>query len=534
MVNVSVALIRLPLEGSTLSVHERQQHDVSRTRHRARRRPPAERLIVSAPSSEPFAPSLTGGTPERATGEGAWARAYLRRVIALDLLVGVVGALGAGLLRFSDGMTLPYQLIGITIPFAWIAALSMAGAYERRYLGVSGEEYRAVGRAAIGLLAVLAISAFLANVLLARLYVLYLLPMLMIGGLLVRHHMHRWLMTRRARGDLMQRTVVIGRSDAAAALLRSIKAEPSQGLKPVAVCASGLDADWDATTSLEGVPVMGGPRDALAATDLYNAEAVAVASHPDLAGKSLRRLAWALEERGIDLIVSPGLLDVAGPRLSIRPSTNLSLLHIERPSHTGRSMLLKGAMDRTLAALLILALSPVLIAVAIAIKVTDPGPVFFRQKRVGVRGELFSIYKFRTMVVDAETRLAKLATQSDGNGVLFKMQDDPRVTSIGRILRRYSIDELPQLFNVLRGEMSLVGPRPPLPREVQEYEPDALRRLHVRPGMTGLWQVSGRSDLSWEESLRLDLRYVDNWSPVGDLHILFRTFRAVTGGSGAY
>lgn len=457
-------------------------------------------------------------------------------MICLDLLVGFVGAILATTLRFGDDMTWSYQALLALIPIAWVGALMMAGAYERRYLGLSGEEYRAVGRASVGLLAVLAVSAFLANVLLARLYVLYLLPVLFVGGLLVRHHLRNWLMRNRDRGRLMQRTVVLGRADAAAALLRSIQAEPQQGLKPVAACVSGLDADWEARSTIEGVPVMGGPHDALAATDLYNAEVVAVASHPDLAGKSLRRLAWALEERGIELIVSPGLLDVAGPRLSIRPSPNLSLLHIERPAHARRSMLLKGVMDRAMAGMLLLALAPILIAIALAVRFGEGGrgPVLFRQRRVGVRGELFEIYKFRTMVLDAETHLASLAKLSDGNGVLFKMQDDPRVTRVGSILRRYSLDELPQLINVLKGDMSLVGPRPPLPAEVQQYEPDALRRLHVRPGMTGLWQVSGRSDLSWEESLRLDLRYVDNWSPVGDLHILFRTFRAITGGSGAY
>ncbi len=502
-----------------------------------RRTAPVERLTVARQTDVPFAPSLGSTSLGRAGGSGGagtWARRYLTRVVALDFAVGVVCAVVATLLRFGEGPSDSYRLLSLCIPFAWVLALAMTNAYERRFLGVSGEEYRAVGRAAVGLLAVLAISAFLANVLLARLYILILLPMLLVGGLAVRKYMRGWLLARRAEGDLMQRTIVIGRADAVASLLRSIVSEPAQGLKPVAVCASGLDADWDATTALEGVPVMGTPRDALAAADLYDAEVVAVASHPDLAGKSLRRLAWALEERGIELIVSPGLLDVAGPRLSIRPSTNLSLLHIERPAAARRSQILKQVMDRSIAGVLLLMMSPLLIGIAVAIKVTDPGPVFFRQKRVGVKGQLFPIYKFRTMVVDAEKRLADLAKKSDGNGVLFKMQDDPRVTRVGKILRRYSLDELPQLINVLFGDMSLVGPRPPLPREVEQYEPDALRRLHVRPGMTGLWQVSGRSDLSWEESLRLDLRYVDNWSPMGDLHILIRTFSAVVRGSGAY
>lgn len=462
-----------------------------------------------------------------------WSRHYLRRVLIIDVVVGLVAAMIALVIRFQTEIRWEFALATVGMPAVWVGALYLANAYERRYLGVSTEEYRAVSKAVVGMFAIISGAAYLARQDVARGWVLALLPLLFVGGLLARRYMRGWLQSQRADGELMQRTVVVGRADAAAALLRSIKAEPGQGLQPVAVCASGLDTDWDATSALEGVPVMGTPRDAVAAADLYNAEVVAVASHPDLAGKALRRLAWALEERNIELIVSPGLLDVAGPRLSIRPSTNLSLLHIERPAKA-RSVFLKSAMDRSLAALLILMLSPLLIAVAIAIKVTDPGPILFVQKRVGVRGEFFGIYKFRTMVVDAEKRLLALQRQSDGNGVLFKMKDDPRITKVGKFLRRYSIDELPQLFNVLLGDMSLVGPRPPLPAEVEQYEPDALRRLHVRPGMTGLWQVSGRSDLSWEESLRLDLRYVDNWSPIGDLSILFRTFKAVTHGSGAY
>ncbi|MDO5710559.1 MAG: sugar transferase, partial [Micrococcales bacterium] len=428
-----------------MSVHERHQRDVASRRHRARRATPVERLTVPRATDEPFAPSLGATAVERPAPRGGWARSYLQRTIALDFLVGVLGVVLATVLRFSEDLTPGYKLLGLLIPFAWVGALVMSNAYERRFLGVSTEEYRAVGRAVVGLLALMAITAFFANILLARLYVIMLLPMLMVGGLLVRRSMRRWLLRRRDAGLLMQRTVVIGRADAAGALLRSILSDPHQGLKPVAVCASGLDGDWDATTALEGVPVMGGPRDALAAADLYDAEVVAVASHPDLAGKSLRRLAWALEERGVELIVSPGLLDIAGPRLSIRPSTDLSLLHIERPSHARRSTILKDLMDRTLAALLLLALAPLLIGGALAVKFTDPGPVFFRQRRVGVGGEIFHIFKFRTMVMDAEKRLAALPKENDGNGVLFKMQDDPRITRVGKVLRRYSVDELPQL-----------------------------------------------------------------------------------------
>lgn len=519
-----------------MSIHER---DVARRRdrskHRSERRGgPVERLEVPVSTTELFAPSL-GATATRTSTRNRWSRVYLRRMLLLDAFVGLVCSVIAAAIRFSDTYVSPeYYVIVPVVGMSWVAALAMANAYERRYLGVASEEYRAVGRAVIGMLALLAVASFLINWQLARAYVLVLMVLLLVCGLAARRHMRTWLGKHRERGCFMQRTVVVGRADAVASLLRSIQSEPTQGLLPVAVCTSGMDTDWDATSSIEGVPVMGRPRDAISAADLYDAEVVAVASHPDLAGKALRRLAWALEERGVELIISPGLLDVAGPRMSIRPSNNLSLLHVERPAHATRSVFLKDVMDRTLAFLLVLMLLPLLVTVAVLIKITDPGPVFFMQKRVGVRGEIFYIYKFRTMCVDAEKRLEALRAQSDGNGMLFKMKDDPRITQIGKVLRRYSIDELPQLFNVLFGDMSLVGPRPPLPAEVEQYEPDALRRLHVRPGMTGLWQVSGRSDLSWEESLRLDLRYVDNWSPIGDLHILFRTFRAVTHSSGAY
>lgn len=518
-----------------MSIHER---DVARKRDRVKHRAsgrgtPAERMEVPVSSSELFAPSLSMSASRNST-RNCWSRAYLQRLIIVDMIVGLLCSIAAALIRFSGGWEPDYGWIVPTVGAAWAGVLAMANAYERRYLGVSTEEYRAVGRAVVGMLALLAVGSFLMNAQLARAYVLVLMPLLLVGGLATRRHMRHWLATRRSKGLLMQRAVIVGRADAAASLVRSIKNEPQQGLLPVAVCTSGMDTDWESTSSIEGVPVMGAPRDAIAAADLYDAEVVAVASHPDLAGKALRRLAWALEERGVELIVAPGLLDVAGPRMSIRPSNNLSLLHVERPAHATRSVFLKDVMDRSLAFLLLVCLSPLLLTVAALIKITDPGPVFFKQKRVGVRGELFYIYKFRTMCVDAEKRLEALQSQSEGDGVRFKMKDDPRVTTVGKYLRRFSIDELPQLLNVLFGDMSLVGPRPPLPAEVEQYEPDALRRLHVRPGMTGLWQVSGRSDLSWEESLRLDLRYVDNWSPIGDLHILFRTFRAVTHSSGAY
>lgn len=478
--------------------------------------------------------ALAQGSFEPSSNDPPWTTVYLRRIVALDLVVGLIAGIVATLGRFGPDFHPEYVLVTLSMPLIWAFTLSLANAYEARFLGVAIEEYRAVGRATLGFFALIATAAYVTKQDLARGYTLLLIPLLFIGGLAVRRSMRGWLSAHRARGKLMQRTVVVGRADGVSALLRSIQVDQMQGLHPVAVCASGLDTEWNATSSLEGVPVFGPPQDVVATVDLCDAEVVAVASHPDLAGKSLRRLAWALEERGVELIVSPGLLDIAGPRMSIRPSTDLALLHIERPANRARTVFLKSVMDRTIAFLLLSVLSPVLLVLAALIKLSDRGPVFFRQQRVGVGGEPFGMLKFRSMVVDAEQHLASLREQHDGNERLFKLKDDPRVTRVGAFIRRYSLDELPQLINVLIGDMSLVGPRPPLPTEVEQYEPDALRRLHVRPGMTGLWQVSGRSNLSWEESLRLDLRYVDNWSPIGDLVILMRTFKAVVVSSGAY
>lgn len=285
---------------------------------------------------------------------------------------------------------------------------------------------------------------------------------------------------------------------------------------------------------VEGLPVLGPPEAAALRGAVAGVDAVVVTAEPQFAGPALRRLAWALEEQDVELLVSTGLLDVDGPRLTIRPSEETSLLHIERPAAGWLHALYKSVFDRALAVLLIVAASPVLLGAALVVKLTSVGPVLFRQVRIGARGEPFRIFKFRTMVEGADKLESELHQLNEGNEVQFKMKSDPRVTAVGRVLRKYSIDELPQLFNVVRGDMSLVGPRPQSQREVDLYEPDALRRLHVRPGMTGLWQVSGRSDLSWEQSLRLDLRYVDNWSPLVDLQILFRTLKAVVNGSGAY
>jgi exopolysaccharide biosynthesis polyprenyl glycosylphosphotransferase len=265
------------------------------------------------------------------------------------------------------------------------------------------------------------------------------------------------------------------------------------------------------------------------------ATAVAVAECPELEGSALRQLMWDLEGTGVDVLVGSALTEVTGPRLSIRPLAGLPLLQVEEPELTGARRLLKSLTDRTIALIIIALALPALVVLGLAVRLTSRGPAIFRQTRVGRHGGTFTMFKFRSMYVDAEARLAGLATQNErAEGLLFKMRDDPRVTPVGRFLRKWSLDELPQLFNVLIGTMSLVGPRPPLPREVAQYGNDVRRRLLVKPGLTGLWQVSGRSDLPWDESVRLDLGYVENWSLAMDFVILIRTVVVVLRRSGAY
>jgi exopolysaccharide biosynthesis polyprenyl glycosylphosphotransferase len=255
---------------------------------------------------------------------------------------------------------------------------------------------------------------------------------------------------------------------------------------------------------------------------------------PEMDGVRLRSLAWELEKTGTDLCLAPALLDVAGPRTTIRPTAGLTLLHVDHPQLAGLRLLLKGLFDRCVAAVALILLAPVLVTLAGVIRLSDRGPALFTQTRVGKNGHVFRIYKFRTMVVDAEQRRAQLLASNDFDGVLFKLRRDPRVTAVGVHLRRWSIDELPQLLNVFLGHMSLVGPRPALPDEAEKYAEHVRRRLVVKPGLTGLWQVGGRSDLSWDESVRLDLRYVENWSFALDLQILWKTISVLVRGSGAY
>ena len=324
--------------------------------------------------------------------------------------------------------------------------------------------------------------------------------------------------------------LAVGHELAVADLVTELKRDKYHGLTVVGACVA-----WPGECDeVAGVRVYGGLDDVTAAVKAFGADTVAVTACPEMNGIRLRSLAWELETTGTDLCLSPALLDVAGPRTTIRPTAGLTLLHVDHPQLSGFRLVLKGLFDRCAAAAALIMLAPVMTVVAAAIWLHDRGPALFTQLRVGKDGHEFRIYKFRTMVVDAEQRKEELLADNDSDGVLFKLRKDPRVTSVGAHLRRWSLDELPQLFNIFLGHMSLVGPRPALPDEADKYAAHVRRRLVVKPGLTGLWQVSGRSDLSWEESVRLDLRYVENWSFALDLQILWKTISVLVRRSGAY
>ena len=317
-----------------------------------------------------------------------------------------------------------------------------------------------------------------------------------------------------------------------AELVTELRRGTYHGLAVVAACLGGETT----STEVAGIPVLGGLAvdDVVSAVRRSGADTVAVLSSSELDGVTLRQIAWGLEKTGTGLYVAPALLDVAGPRTTIRPIAGLTLLHVDHPELSGPRQVIKGLFDRAMAGIALIMLSPLFFALAVTIRASDAGPALFVQTRVGKDGRTFRMYKFRTMVVDAEKRLAELREKNDNDGAKFKMRRDPRVTAVGARLRKWSLDELPQLINVFKGEMSLVGPRPALPDETALYADHVRRRLVVRPGLTGMWQVNGRSDLSWEESVRLDLRYVENWSFALDLQILWKTFSVMLRGAGAY
>ncbi|HEX3188183.1 MAG TPA: sugar transferase [Streptosporangiaceae bacterium] len=448
----------------------------------------------------------------------------------VDFGCAVTGVFVAAQVRFAGDVTPHYLALSLVLPVLWIAALWLAGAYDVRFIGIGSDEFRRVLNAGVSLTAAVAIFSYAINIEVSRGYVVIALPGVTLIDLVARYAARKRLVRRRMHGKCMHSVVAVGHELAVADLVTELGRDGYHGLNVVGACVV-QPGELD---ELAGVPVYGGLDDITAAVKAFGADTVAVTACPEMDGLRLRGLAWELEKTGTDLCVSPALLDVAGPRTTIRPTAGLTLLHVDHPQLAGFRLVLKGLFDRCAAGAALVMLAPLMTTLAAAVWLHDRGPALFTQVRVGKDGHAFRIYKFRTMVVDAEQRRVQLQASNDSDGVLFKLRRDPRVTPLGARLRRWSIDELPQLFNVFLGHMSLVGPRPALPDEADKYAEHVRRRLVVKPGLTGLWQVSGRSDLSWEESVRLDLRYVENWSFALDLQIMWKTISVLVRGSGAY
>ncbi|WP_323743443.1 sugar transferase [Agreia pratensis] len=475
-----------------------------------------------------------------------WRDRYRIGLVLTDLLVLIWVIFGAQIgwfgvtasdVTFSGSLSevaLSYTAISVVLVASWLTILGVFGSRSYRVLGTGPQEYRLVLDASVRLFGLVAIIAYLFKIELARGYILIAFPVGVLTLLLSRWIWRQWLGVQRQRGEYSSRVLIVGSESSVQHLARELARLPMAGYLVVGACIPAGTATGHLGSA--SIPVFVDIDDLGAAMKATGADTVVISSSEDLSPEAIRKISWGLEPGRQHLVVAPSLTDIGGPRIHTRPVAGLPLIHVETPRYTGSKQFAKRAFDIVAASVLIVLLAPLFGVIALLVRLSSPGPIFFKQRRVGINGSRFEMLKFRSMVTDAEKLLASLRSQqtSEGNSVLFKMANDPRITPVGRVLRRFSLDELPQLFNVLRGSMALVGPRPPLEREVDQYDSHVHRRFLVKPGITGLWQVSGRSNLSWEDTVRLDLYYVENWSMTGDLVILWRTFKAVVGKSGAY
>lgn len=430
----------------------------------------------------------------------------------------------------TDGLlglrNVSYWLFSAALILIWLWALHLVDSRSHRVIGTGTTEYVRITRASFSVFGAIAIVAFLTRAEIARGYLLISLPIGVLLLVLARWLWRQWLVSNRRAGKYSARALLIGSEVAVANLASELQRNSNAGYKVVGA--------WTPNGSAPGpipgtdIPVAGPILAILQAMAATSADTVIIASSGDLPPGGVKRISWALEAGRQHLVLAPNITDVAGPRIHTRPVAGLPLIHVETPRFSAGQRFAKRLTDIGGSILLIVATSPLLLAVMIAVKVTSPGPLLFKQERIGLNGTPFLMLKFRSMRVGADKELkALLEAQGTTEKPLFKVKNDPRITSVGRFIRKYSLDELPQFFNVLSGSMSLVGPRPQIAAEVELYTDAARRRLLARPGITGLWQVSGRSALNWEQAVRLDLYYVENWSLVGDLVIVLRTLKAV-------
>ncbi|WP_233214859.1 sugar transferase [Mycobacterium sp. 4858] len=494
-------------------------------------------LANASPVPTAAAPSAGGHDIRR------WQHQYSHRLRFSDTVIVCASVMLAQYVRFGEiANTSGYSdvvmtLLSILFAALWLSSLAIFQTRSPRVIGAGIDEYRRIGSASFWTFGIIAMATLLAKVDLARGYLAIALPIGTLGLLGSRSLWRKHIRQMRANGQCQTRVLAIGDRQAVSHLAHELARNPLDGYVVVGVCIPGYGPPRGNTLTIGGsaVPVLGDVTDAVAGIHSCGADTVAVTQTDHFGMRGIRELMWQLETTDVDVVVSPGVMDVAETRLTLRPTAGMPLLHVEKPQYEGTQRFQKQVFDFLFSLAALIGTAPILIAAAIAIKLTSKGPVFYPSERIGIDGKPFTMLKFRTMTVGADNQIEDLLGRNESaGGVLFKIRQDPRVTPVGRILRRFSIDELPQFINVLKGDMSVVGPRPPLQREVENYDGDAKRRLLVKPGVSGLWQVSGRSDLSWEESVRLDLSYVDNWSMSGDLMIIAKTVKAVLTSHGAY
>jgi exopolysaccharide biosynthesis polyprenyl glycosylphosphotransferase len=486
--------------------------------------------------------------PERPTltlSRSRWERRVARRILLTDALVVAFAVGVAHVLRYNVIPVPPAILaearpsvwqISIGVFIGWMIALSVFRTRDPKTFDNGSRQYQRVARSTFTLFGWVAITALLLKWEVSRGFLAISFAVGTSLLFLERRAWRTWMLRRRRKGKYLSRVLVIGGVRSAKAMTLRFSEDSLSGFRVVGVWVPDRVAApherFHANDS--AVPVLGTESDLGQALDVDAVDTVVVTDTEHLGHDGMRELAWALEGRDVNLLVAPNVVDVAGPRIHLQAHGNMPLIYLSGPSYSRARTLRRAIFDRSFAAAVLLLSSPVLLLAALAVKVTSRGPVFYRSERIGTHGVPFQMLKLRTMVRDADQMLEEIAHHNDGAGPLFKVREDPRVTRVGRFLRRYSIDELPQFLNVLRGDMSVVGPRPPLRSEVDAYSEHMHRRLLVKQGVTGLWQVSGRSDLTWEDSVRLDLDYVENWTMLRDMQIIFRTARAVLASHGAY
>ena len=483
--------------------------------------------------------TATGSIPsESAAPSGArnWRARYAHALRITDFIIiaGVVFGTQIGWLGLHTQVAMPvgtwpgvssYTALSCLIVLSWLLALAVADTRSARVVGVGAAEYQRVFNSSVMMFGLIAIAAFLLRVEASRGYLLITLPAGVALLLLGRYLWRVWLRRKRKNGEYSARVLLVGSESSVKHTANELRRSSGAGYVVAGACIPARRA----ADMLDGsdIPVLGGVSSVESALKLTGADTVVITSTDELGPTRVKQISWTLEAGKQHLVLAPSITDIAGPRIHTRPVAGLPLMHVETPRFSPAQRFVKRMMDLFGAVVMLVALSPALLLITLLVIVSSGRPVIYKQARIGRHGREFRMWKFRSMIPNAEEKLQSLLDMQDhGNRVQFKMKDDPRITRVGRVLRKYSLDELPQLFNVLGGSMSLVGPRPPIQREVEQYDDHVHRRFLVKPGITGLWQVSGRSSLSWDDSVRLDLSYVENWSVMSDIVILFKTFKA--------